>query len=286
MKTRIWSLFALMLVLCLVLMACSSNDGSNTVTTTDPAPAVPSAAADDDETVPVVEIEIPVEQPEPNESDMPLEVEVDVDVDLGINLPEGIFAGATAALEALESYRFTTSFLYMGEEDGEIDSGSIELSGEMMDATHKRFVWRDLNDGEYFEIIQIGNDAWIHDGDEWEAVPAMVADAMSQAILVFAPSVAWGGMFGGLETNSSYVGTETIDGIQAHHYTSTYQQWAGYWEGDLLDAIGDVWIADAGYPLRYDFTATGIDEDGSRSTISWTMTLTDVGTNIVIEPPL
>ncbi len=287
MTTRTWSLFTLMLALCLILAACSSNDGSNTGTTTDPAPAAPSAVADADEPVPVVEVETPVEPPEPSEPVMPVEVEVDVDVvDLGINLPEGIFADATAALETLESYRFTTSFLFTGEEDGEVESGSIELSGEIMGAERKHFMWRDLDEDEQFEIIQLEDEAWIYADEEWEAVPAMVADAMSQAILVFAPSVVWGGLFGGLEAQSTYVGSETINGVRAHHYTSTYQQWAGYWQGELLDATGDVWIAEAGYPIRYDFTATGIDEDGSRGTVSWTMELTDVGGNIVIEPPM
>ncbi|MCK5248165.1 hypothetical protein KAR02_14770 [Candidatus Bipolaricaulota bacterium] len=285
MTTRTWGLFTLMLALCLVLAACSSNDGSNTVTTTDPTPASPSAVADADELAPVVEVETPVEQPEPSEPVVPLEVEVDVDVDINL-APQGIFAGAATALEALESYRFTTSFLFMGEEDGEVESGSIELSGEIMDAEHKHFVWRNLDDGEHFEIIQLEERAWVYDDGEWDSVPVLVADAMSQAVLVFAPSVVWGGLFGGLETQSTYVGSETIDGVLAHHYTSTYQQWAGYWQGELLDATGDVWIAEAGYPIRYNFTATGIDEDGSRGTVSWAMELTDVGANIVIEPPM
>ena len=288
MKTRTWSLFALMLALWLVLAACSSNDGSDVAQTTDPAPTEPAAVAESDESAPD---ETPalgtVEQPEPSEPDVPLQVEVEVDVDVDINLaPQGIFAGAATALEALESYRFTTSFLFMGEEDGEVESGSIELSGEIMDAEHKHFVWRNLDDGEHFEIIQLEERAWVYDDGEWDSVPVLVADAMSQAVLVFAPSVVWGGLFGGLETQSTYVGSETIDGVLAHHYTSTYQQWAGYWQGELLDATGDVWIAEAGYPIRYNFTATGIDEDGSRGTVSWAMELTDVGANIVIEPPM
>ena len=150
MKTRTRSLFALMLALCLVLVACSSNDGSDVAQTTDAVPTEPAAVAESDESAPD---ETPalgaVEQPEPSEPDVPLQVEVDVDINLA---PQGIFAGAAAALEALESYRFTTSFLFMGEEDGEVESGSIELSGEIMDAEHKHFVWRNLEDGEHFEL--------------------------------------------------------------------------------------------------------------------------------------
>jgi len=249
--------------------------------------------ADTDESTPAVEVETPdetpalgtVEQPQPSEPEPPLEIDVDVDVEINL-VPEGIFAGSTAALEALESYRFTTLFLFVGEEGGEVESGSIELSGEIMDAERKHFVWRNLDDGEHFEIIKLEDVAWVYDDGEWESVPALVADAMSQAVLVFAPSIVWGGLFGGLEANSTYVGSQTVDGMLAHHYTSTYQQWAGYWQGELLDATGDVWIADAGYPIRYNFTATGVDEDGSRGSISWTMELIDVGENIVIEPPM
>ena len=281
MKTRIWSLLALILALCLVLSACSSNDSSEVASTTDPeSPAVASSEVETPEETPELGT---VEEAQPDGPDLPLEVDVDVEIDLA---PDGIFSGATAALDALTSYRFTTVFLFTGEEDGEAESGSIELSGEIMDAQHKHFVWRNLEDGEHFEIIQLENEAWVYDDEEWESVPLLVADAMSQAVLVFAPSVVWGGLFGGLETQSTYVGSETIDGVLAHHYTSTYQQWAGYWQGELLDATGDVWIADAGYPVRYNFTATGIDEDGGRGSVSWTMELTDVGADIVIEPPM
>ncbi|MFC2108015.1 hypothetical protein ACFLS5_00965 [Candidatus Bipolaricaulota bacterium] len=203
MKIRTWSLFALMLALCLALAACSPSNGSDVAQTTDatptePVPVEPLAVADADESTPAVEVETPdetpalgtVEQPQPSEPELPLEVDVDVDIDLA---PEGIFAGSTAALEALESYRFATVFLFTGTEGGEVESGSIELTGEIMDADRKHFVWRNLDDGEYFEIIQLEDVAWVYDDGEWDSVPALVADAMSQAVLVFAPSVVWGG---------------------------------------------------------------------------------------------
>jgi len=286
MRTRSWNLVVLLLALCLALASCSSNNDSDSATSNEPAPSEPTAVAPAD----TPELGTVVETP-PSEPDLPIEVEVTVDteagIDVGIDLsPEGIFAGATAALEALDSYRFTTSFLFTGEEDGEVESGSIELSGEIMDAQRKHFVWRNVADDEHIELIQLGDQAWIHDEEDWESVPVLVAEAMSQTVLVFAPSVAWAGLFGSLETQATYIGPETIDGVQAHHYTSTYQQLAGYWQGELVDATGDVWIADAGYPLRYSFTATGQDENGDRGSISWTMELTDVNETIVIEPPI
>lgn len=289
MKTQIWNSMILVLALCLVLTACSSSNDDEIATITKPDPI---AATDADETTPE---EAPalgaIETPDPSDAGLPVEVEVSLDtntgIDVGVDLtPAGIFAGATAALQALESYRFTTSFLFTEQGDGEIESGSIELSGEIMDAQRKHFVWKNHEDDEQFEIIQLEDEAWVYDDEEWESVPSLVADAMSQVVLVFAPSVVWEGLFGGFEGESIYVGPETIDGIPAHHYTSTHQQWAGVWEGEVLDATGDVWIAEAGYPLRYDFSATAIDEDGDQGTVTWSMRLTDANAEILIEAPV
>ncbi len=293
MKLRVWSLLALTFALCLILTACSSSNDDQATTTpqSDPvavsAPETPQPDAQPQEDAPTL---ASVETPQPSDPSSPVEVDVSIDTDTGIDVgidiaPEGIFAGATAALQALESYRFTTSFLFTGQEDGEIESGSIELAGEIMDAQRKHFTWKNLEDGEQFEIIQLEDDAWIYSDGEWEPVPAVAAEAMAGVVLVFAPSMVWDGLFGGMEANSTYVGLETVNGVSAYHYTSTYRQWAGVWEGEVLDATGDVWIAEAGYPLRYEFAATAVDEEGNQGTVSWSMQLTDAGADIVIEPP-
>jgi hypothetical protein len=46
-----------------------------------------------------------------------------------------------------------------------------------------------------------------------------------------------------------------------------------------------VWIADAGYPVRYRFTASGVDEDGNHGSLLWTMELTDVNAPVSIDAP-
>lgn len=293
MKGRLWNLLALLCALCLILTACSSSNGDEAVTTTDPdaiatsAPEPPAPDVEPQEEAPTLAT---VETPQPSDPGTPVDVDVSVDtetgIDVGIDLaPEGIFAGATAALQRLESYRFTTSFLFTGQDDGDVESGSIELSGELMDAQSKHFTWKNLEDNEQFEIIQLDDNAWIYSDGDWEAVPAMVADAMAGAVLVFAPSVVWDGLFGGMEADSTYVGPESVDGVPAYHYTSMYQQWAGIWGGEVLDATGDVWIAEAGYPIRYHFSASAVDEEGNHGTVTWSMHLTDAGADIVIAPP-
>lgn len=309
MPHRSWLLFVLTAALVLGLAACSSNPPASTSdeTAEDSSVAGPQAegpgetASTSDETGETSTVAGP-DGPDAREvaatlgeaaETLPAEVpEIEAPAETVIPVaapptPESAFAGALVALEKLESYRYATSFLFVGEEDGETESGSMELKGVIAGPDRMHLTWTNVAERESFEVIQIGDEAWILDDGEWEQVPVFVAEAMSQVALVYAPSVTWGGLFGELEPDSTYVGDEVVNGILTHHYTATYQQWGSYWQGELIDAAGDVWIAEAGYPVRYHFSATGIDEDGDRrGAVTWAMDLTDVNAAITIEPPM
>ena len=280
MTQRTWLLLLMMALLALCLAACSSNGGPPTAedAATETADEAPAEAVDEAPAVgPVPEEPEPESEPEP-------EAVSDID-DVAPLAPEGAFSDAATALDELESYRYSTLFTFVGEEDGEIEAGSIELTGIVAGPDEKHLTWMDLESEERFEVIQLGDQAWVFSEDEWEEAPVMVAEAMSQAVLIYAPSIAWDGIFGGLEPTAIYVGLETVNGISAHHYTSTYEQWGGYWAGSLENASGDVWIAEAGYPVKYHFAAIGVDEDGNRGEVTWRMDLADVNAEITIEPP-
>jgi len=277
MTQRTWLLLLMTALLALCLAACSSNEGTTPATTDTATETV------DETSVAGPVDEAPVE-PEP-------EVESEPEAVSGIDdvtplAPEGAFSDAATALDELESYRYSTLFTFVGEEDGEIEAGSIELMGIVAGPDEKHLIWMNLEDEERFEVIQIGDKAWVLSEDEWTEAPIMVAEAMSQAVLIYAPSVAWDGIFGELEPTATYVGRGTVNGVSAHHYTSDYEKWGGYWAGALEKASGDVWIAEAGYPVKYHFAATGVDADGNRGEITWRMDLTDVNTEITIEPPV
>ncbi len=280
MTKRFWLLVLLTLALGLALAACSSNQGepetAETTTTSAEAPATTTPEATTTETVdevpPATPAEVATTEPDQEPSLRPE--------------PEGAFSGASAALENLDSYRYSTLFTFVGEDDGEIEAGSIELTGIVAGPDKKHLIWMDLEDEERFEVIQLGQQAWVLGDGEWEQAPVMVAEAMSQAVLIYAPSIAWGGVFGELEPTATYVGIETVNGVSAHHYTSTYDQWGGYWAGELQNAAGDVWIAEDGYPVKYHFSATGIDEHGDGGTVTWRMDLFDVNAEITVEPPV
>ena len=195
------------------------------------------------------------------------------------------FSASSDALAGLQTYRYTTVFSFTGETDGKPESGSVEVHGAVAGPDRQQVTWKDLETGEEFGVVRVGDQAWMLDGEKWSPVPAMIADVMSQAILVFAPSTSWDVLAEGVGTASTYVGTETVNGISARHYTSTYQGWSQAWEGEVDDASGDVWIAESGYPVRYRFAAKGTNEDESKGSALWTMDLSDVNGPITIEAP-
>jgi len=116
-------------------------------------------------------------------------------------------------------------------------------------------------------------------------VPELVADAMSQGLLIYSPLAGWSMFAKELETTSKYLGSETVNGVPTKHYATSYLGWSSAERSELTDAEGDVWIAEDGYPVRYRFVAKTTSEDGSRGTALWTMDLTDVNVPISIEAP-
>ena len=197
-----------------------------------------------------------------------------------------LFAGASDALRQLDSYRYTTAFTFVSEDAGEIETGSFEISGAVVEPDRRHIRWVDLDEQDELEMIEITSQIWIREDDEWTEIPVVAAQAMTEAILVFAPAAVWEGLYGELAPSSSFVGEESVSGLQTRHYTSTYEHLQRYWEGQLENAAGDVWIAEGGYPVKYHFTATGVGEDGERGTVTWTMELSDINADISIEPPL
>jgi hypothetical protein len=208
-----------------------------------------------------------------------------MEVGAPIPTPEEIFAQSSAALAALQSYRYATVFSFTGEGQAGPKSGSVEVRGAVAGPDRREMTWVNLDTGEEFGVLRVGDLAWMLDGETWNGAPTAVADVMSELVLTFVPSMTWSGFAEGMATTSTYVGTETANGVTARHYTSTYRGWSQYWEGGIRDALGDVWIAEAGYPLRYRFTARGLDKDGFSGSMLWTMELSDVNGSVTIEAP-
>ena len=198
------------------------------------------------------------------------------------------FAGSYEALTGLNSYRYSVLFLFEGEEGGEAISGSVSIEGRVSGSDAKHLIWTDLETQEHFEVMQIGDKAWIKDEeDTWQEVPTLVADGLLQAVLVYTPAYSWENFYAKIPGTARYIGKETISGISCSHYASDYADWGeGVFGGEIAEANGDVWIAEEGFPVKYAFTAAGINAEGDQGSVEWTMELKDVNQPITIEPPM
>jgi hypothetical protein len=199
-----------------------------------------------------------------------------------------VFGGSYDALTGLNSYRYSVLFLFEGTEAGKVGGGSVSIEGQVSGPHSQHLVWTDLETQEYFEVIRLDDKAWTKDAEgAWEEVPALVADGLLQAVLVFAPAYSWNNLYNAIPGTTEYVGAETVNGISCSHYTSNYAGWGGaVFGGEVSEASGDVWIAEEGFPVKYTFTATGVDSGGERGSVEWSMELKDVNQPITIEPPM
>jgi len=143
MTPRTWLLLLLTVILAVCLAACSSNEGT-TPTTTETVDETPAPEAPAEE-VPAVEPTTEEPAPEPE-----AEAVSDID-DVASPAPEGAFSGAAEALTELNSYRYSTLFTFVGEENGEIEAGSIELTGIVAGPGEKHLIWMNLEDEERFK---------------------------------------------------------------------------------------------------------------------------------------
>jgi hypothetical protein len=88
-----------------------------------------------------------------------------------------------------------------------------------------------------------------------------------------------------LESASTLLGAETVNGVVANRYRSTYSERSAAWGEDVVRVEGEVWVTETDLPVKYRLVATTQDEEGNEGTIYWTMDLSDVNTPIVVEPP-
>ncbi len=278
--------FCLVLIsLALVLVGCGSKETpavapqeSEPSTASESTPSAPSPEARPQEATPPAEAAAPVDETELERETPAIETPLEAP-------PEGLLSRSTGALATLKSYRYTTHVKYEGTDGDEIDAGSIEIIGEYASPDREHVTWTDLVTGEGFEIIRIGDTAWMHEDEEWMEVPQMAVESIMQVVFLFAPVYAWEGMAGELETGSNFVGKEVVNGVSTLHYSSDYGGWEARFQGDLHEASGEIWIAEEGFPVRTIFTASSIDEDGNQGSVEWRMDLTNVNQPISIEPP-
>ena len=294
-------LSALALALSMALAGCGSEEPTTSQSSTAPAstetkpsappspatpvvttpPAQEHAAAEapatqpDESTATVTQPETPAVQPKGSN---PSALDADTD-------PSETFSKSIQALQSLTSYRYTTTMKYEGTDGSADDSGTITVLGEYSAPDRYHITLNDSSEDEKSEFVKIGDSLWVYSDGEWTKVPDMAVATMSQSIFSFGLSFVWGSLAEGLETGSNYIGKETVNGINSLHYSSTNSDWEKGIEAGFQNAHGDVWVAEAGYPVKFVFTASGTDEDGNSGSMEWRSDVTDVNAEVTISAP-
>jgi hypothetical protein len=182
------------------------------------------------------------------------------------------FSGATAALDALDSYEFKVEIKSTTVSGSDTTASHTILSGVVENKPDKAssLMSQDLDaDGNVTSstgIVIIGQQAWIQSGTTWQAVPVAQADVFVQAMASFRPEQMFGLYFAGIGGDFTAVGSETKNGVASTHFSG--DQNVGTLLGTIAGFQGtwtsDVWIAnDGGYLVHSEAggtAATGADQ--------------------------
>jgi hypothetical protein len=187
-------------------------------------------------------------------------------------------------LSGLDSYRTRFSVEWRPEE-GEPEIIRFE-EAHTRNPSAQRMVMEEGAGGEGFELVQIEDKSWLCGGGactQMDADAEELASGFSDAAM-FDP----GDMTD--ESNATFVGRETIDGVRTRHYTLnlTPMQAAFLGQGEMSDLAGEAWIADEpdlpAFAVRFEMSWTEKRQDltGQASFVYETY---DVNVPFTIEPP-
>ncbi len=281
-------LTALALVLTLALAGCGTKEPTTAQSSTTPASTETKTS-----TPPVTQPETTPAKtaaPSPQEPATPEAPAVQTDVTAPDASAEDVdpsktFSKSIQILQSLSGYRYTTTMKYEGIDDSVADSGTVEIHGEYSAPDRYHMTITDSSEGTRSEFVKIGNELWVNDDGVWTKVPEMAVTAMSQSIFSFGLDFVWGTLAEGLETGANFVGKETVNETKSLHYSSTNSDWEKSIDAGFGNAHGDIWVAEAGYPVKFVFTASGTDEDGNSGSIEWRSDVTDVDSQVTISAP-
>jgi len=193
------------------------------------------------------------------------------------------------ALDKLDSYRMTVEFRFENA-DGTTEEHTIEIAHTREPAAEHTIMSGMMGEEQSgdIEIIHIGSQQWMRMGEEW--IYSEVQGSEEDFI----------GDSAGIEefdmedlADAKDLGKDTVNGIRCRHYELDEESAVfakGVLDGEMEEAHGDIWIAEErglpAYMVRYELeaTSTATDENPLEKFFV-TMNVTDVNTDITIEPP-
>lgn len=206
--------------------------------------------------------------------------------------PEGdlSLSSLTEGLKDLESYKANMFIKFDGKDDqGQPVNGTMEMQEEFTkEPQAQRITVKTSGLSEdkagTMEMITIGEASYLvlQDAEGKKTCISTSASDSKPSQSLFSPD-AMGGISG-----AKYVGTETVNGVQAKHYT--WKEGSGLTGLGFTKANGETWVAvDGGYVVKYTAQATGkgalFGASNNEGTVAIEYNLAEVNGSFKIEPP-
>lgn len=233
--------------------------------------------------------------PVPGQGDTPTptpDLSVGTDATVAPGNGSGAFSGATAALDALDSYTFRVEIKSSSTDNGTLSTSDSVYSGVVVNKPTKANSLRiaeldaDGNETSGTEFVIIGTDAWLRDvgGTEWTPIPAAQVDTMFAA---FRPEQMFGLYFAGYGGNFTTVGTESKNGVDTTHYKGDDS--IGALLGTIAGVNGswtsDAWIANDGGFLVHSEAGVEAAAGTDGGSFQIVVDITDPNSSGPIQPP-
>lgn len=143
---------------------------------------------------------------------------------------------------------------------------------------------------QQLNVIRIGDNVYVRDPTKHTWVQGSAA-SMSKSFEGLFPDKLLAGLPELLNefpatAEPKTVGTETINGTETTHYTSTISNYTSS-DGSIIEqSTLDLWIAKQdGYPARLTMTLSGMSKDKQKETFDVRLEINNANGNIQIEPP-
>ena len=156
-------------------------------------------------------------------------------------------------LSSLNSYEMIISFTSSGTDSEQPATTSFDIRhSKDADATHTHIIMEDLQSGgedsqtNESDIYHIGNDQCSGSGEDWSWTSNTPAETemlgVIKGMLGFTPLI----------DNPTYVGQETVNGIQTNHFTFKVSGLGATSGAEVKTNQGDYWLAvDGQYIVKY-----------------------------------
>ncbi len=250
------------LALCLALAACGS------------APRTPTSAP------PAKEVSTPVPARPTN---TPVTVQPTVPQGEEFELQQA------SDLSKLDSYRMQYIMQWETTKDGQKETGSWDIQTEYVrQPPAHRTLWTSTGteQGDTFEMIQIGTDTYIRSGSEWTAMSSSDQDILGGNQFMTNPFGAIAGEKGKLVRRG-----ESANGVSCDHYAfdeSTLGSPFGM--ASVTKAKGDTWVSTefqvvVKYAVHYEGSGLAIGGTGGDGTLDIAFDVTDINKPISIQAP-